>query len=83
MSEQAVRDPAGNRTPAVVFASRTVCRIVVLEAGMIRMSQAKTGHAERPSWVRRADIPMPLILAWIAALVITTEGLMTLQNLYG
>jgi hypothetical protein len=80
----------GNPTGERGFAESTVYRIVVLEAGMIRISQRHRAGAAQDlgqnlgtGWARRSDIPLAMVLAWIAALVITTEGLMTFQNLYG
>jgi hypothetical protein len=53
---------------------------------MIRASHTERYRGVRDpatAWTRRTDIPLAMVLAWIAALVITTEGLMTFQNLYG
>jgi hypothetical protein len=41
-----------------------------------------TGLSDR-SWARRTDLPLGMILVWAAALVVTTEGLMVWQNLFG
>jgi hypothetical protein len=53
---------------------------------MIRVSpRERYEGVQEPAtaWARRTDIPLAMVVAWIAALVITTEGLMTFQNLYG
>ena len=53
---------------------------------MIRVSPRERYEGVREpaaAWTRHTDIPLAMVLAWIAALVITTEGLMTFQNLYG
>ncbi len=53
---------------------------------MIRASHGERYEGIRDpgtAWSRRTDIPLAMVLAWIAALVITTEGLMTFQSLYG
>lgn len=50
---------------------------------MIRVSPKDRAHSPDRAWMRRTDIPLAMILGWVAALIITTEGLMTFQNLYG
>ena len=57
---------------------------------MIRVShrdraglQRSDGWSPGIAWSRRTDIPLGMVLAWLAALVVTTEGLMTFQSLYG
>jgi hypothetical protein len=55
---------------------------------MIRVSDRRAapsneaGLSDR-SWARRTDLPLGMILAWAAALVVTTEGLMAWQNFFG
>jgi hypothetical protein len=53
---------------------------------MIRVSPRERYRGVREpatALAHRTDIPLAMVLAWIAALVITTEGLMTFQSLYG
>jgi hypothetical protein len=54
---------------------------------MIRVFNLNRGRGQEASedahWARRTDFPLPMVLAWVAALVLTTEGLLTFQNLYG
>ncbi len=41
------------------------------------------GRDVKAEWTRKSDLPLAVIVAWLAALALTTEGLMTFQNLYG
>jgi hypothetical protein len=73
-----------------VFARQAIGLIVVVEARMIRqgltalgLSQRGSAPAHKADWARRSDMPMVMVLAWVAALALTTEGLMTFQHLFG